>query len=105
LTLGYGCFAHFRLTSFDWTFPFCTFLRRFGNLVAGFLTIRRSFFGIACLPLDQVGLLPPPRRNSTSESANLLDYCDELGFDINNQVSVIADEQGNGLVAYRRNNL
>jgi hypothetical protein len=51
---------HFLLSSFDWTFPFSNFLRRLGNLVAGFLTIRRSFFGIACLPLDQNVPLPPP---------------------------------------------
>ena len=51
--------SHFLLTSVDWTFPFCNFFRKLGNLVAGFLTIRRSFFGIACLPLDQDVALHP----------------------------------------------
>lgn len=49
------------------TLPFSNFLRRFGNLVAGFLTIRRSFFGIACLPFDQD--VPLPRHWDVGQRA------------------------------------
>jgi hypothetical protein len=51
---------HFFLTCFDWILPFCNFFRKFGNLVAGFLTMRLSFFAITCSPLNQDVLLPSP---------------------------------------------
>src|SRR5262245_29548760 len=36
--------CYFFFACLDWLFPFCSFLRRLGNLVAGFLDIRLSFF-------------------------------------------------------------
>jgi hypothetical protein len=49
---------YFFFACFDWIFPFCNFLRRLGNLVAGFLGIRLSFFAITRSPFDQAVLLP-----------------------------------------------
>ena len=50
---------YFFLTCFDWSLPFCNFFRRFGNLVAGFLVIRLSFFPITWSPFNQRFSLAP----------------------------------------------
>jgi hypothetical protein len=41
---------HFFLACLDWILPFSNFFRRLGHLVAGLLTIRRSFLAIGWLP-------------------------------------------------------
>lgn len=46
------------LTCFDWILPFSNFFRKFGNLVAGFLTMRLSFFAITCTPSLRVSCYP-----------------------------------------------
>ena len=51
---------HFFLACFDWILPFCNFFRRLGNLVAGFLAIRLSFFAITRSPFDQGSLCDFP---------------------------------------------
>jgi hypothetical protein len=45
--------GHFLLACLDWILAFCNFFRRLGNLVAGFLAIRLSFFAITCSPFNQ----------------------------------------------------
>jgi len=45
------CYIFF--ACFDWILPFCNFLRRLGNLVAGLLGIRRSFFPMTLSPVRQ----------------------------------------------------
>jgi len=42
--------AHFFLAGFTGSLPFCNFFRRFGNLVAGILAVRRSFLFIVRSP-------------------------------------------------------
>jgi hypothetical protein len=40
---------HFFLTCFDWILLLCNFFRKIGNVVAGFLAMRLSFFAITLL--------------------------------------------------------
>jgi hypothetical protein len=40
---------HFCFTCFDWILPLCNFFRKLGNLVAGFLAVRLSYFAITLL--------------------------------------------------------
>ena len=46
------------LTCFAWILPFCNFFCKFGNLVAGFLTMRLSFLAFTCSPFNQDVVLP-----------------------------------------------
>jgi hypothetical protein len=48
-----SCRRHYFLPCFERILPFCNFFRKFGDLIAGFLTMRNSFFAITCSPFNQ----------------------------------------------------
>jgi hypothetical protein len=48
-----GSRPHFFLACLDSILPFCNVFRRLGNLVAGFLAVRLSFFALTRSPFDQ----------------------------------------------------
>ena len=78
MSLRFGCRFFFAVR--ELTFPFCNFFRRFGYFVAGFLTVRFSFFDMVVFSLKQclrqdllpAGVLEPAEMEPSPRLIRLL---------------------------------